>query len=336
MEQVFDSQLLIIEENSRNGNSLRSRFKLLNFKSIVAVHSLKNLDKLEGKRFDVIIYALRENTPEKLKLISILRDLFSDSRIILVSTKMTPELMQTAIRYGVHDFLHEPIKIESIPNLIARNIEQNHVLKYNILKQKSEILMKAIKSLIAAMEAKDISTSGHSMRVVNYAMMMANCLKLDEEARFILQLSAALHDIGKIGISDDILKKDSTLHEAEYDLVKSHPIIGSNIVGSIDELYEVARIIKHHHERYDGSGYPDGLKADEIPLYSRILAIVDTYEVLVSDRIYRPRLGKDEALNELRINSGTQFDPHLVELFIREIKKNNFKPEDKILIDERF
>ena len=127
MEQVFESQLLIIEENSRNGNSLGSRFKQLNFKSIITVHSLDNLDELEGQRFDVIIYSLRENTPEKLKLISNLRDLFIDSRIILVSTKMTPELMQTAIRYGVHDFLHEPIKIESIPNLIARNIEQNKI-----------------------------------------------------------------------------------------------------------------------------------------------------------------------------------------------------------------
>jgi len=332
----MDIDLLIIEQKSRNNHSLHSRMAALKFKSIYSIPSVDRLIEVRGRHFDIIFYALPTTTSKDLKLISNLQRMFLESRVILVYRYITPDLMQSAIRYGVHDFLSEPVRIKTIPNLIARNLEQKNVLRFNILKHKSEILMKAIKALIAAMEAKDKSTSGHSLRVVNYAMLIGERLNLGEEDRFILQLSAALHDIGKIGISDNILNKNSSLHETEYDVVKEHPVIGSEIVGRIDELHHVADIIKHHHERFDGLGYPDGLKGDEIPLFSRIIAIVDTYEALISDRTYRRRIDIQKALKILKRNAGTQFDPHLVDIFIEEMRKNNFKPEYQILIDGRF
>ena len=334
--QNLDINLLVIEENSNRLNSLHSRLGGLKFRNLFWVTSFDRLSDFKGKQFDIIFYALPKYTDEKLQFIRIIQDMFLESRVILVSRNITPDLMQKAITYGVHDFLPEPVKVDTIPMLIDRNMEQKYVLKYNVLRHKSEILMKAIKALIAAMEAKDKSTSGHSSRVVNYTMMLASGLDLTEDERFILQLSAALHDIGKIGISDNILNKNSTLHKTEYDLVKAHPIIGSEIVGRIDDLAQVADVIRHHHERFDGSGYPEGLKGDEIPLFSRIIAIADTYEALISDRIYRRRLDKEKALKILKRNVGTQFDPALVDLFIEKIRKNNFKPEDKILADERF
>jgi putative nucleotidyltransferase with HDIG domain len=335
-EHDLDINLLIIEKRTQNNNSLHSLLAPLRFKSSYTITSLERLTEVKGKHFDIIFYALPTSGSKDLKLIGILQKMFLESRIILVSKKITPDIMQLAIKYGVHDFLIEPVRVKTIPNLIARNLEQKNVLRFNILKHKSEILMKAIKALIAAMEAKDRSTSGHSLRVVNYTMLIAERLNLGEEDKFILQLSAALHDIGKIGISDNILNKNSTLVKTEYDLVKEHPVIGSEIVARIDELQQVADIIKHHHERYDGSGYPDGLKGEDIPLFSRIIAIVDTYEALVSDRTYRRRINVQKALNELKKNAGTQFDPVLVDIFIEEMKKNNFKPEDQILSDVRF
>jgi HD-GYP domain-containing protein (c-di-GMP phosphodiesterase class II) len=332
----LDIDLLIIEENSKGMNSLHARLGALKFRNLSSITSFDKLPDFKGKEFDIILYALPQNTEAKLQLISVLQKMFLECRVILVSHDITPELMQIAIKYGVHDFLHEPVNIETIPTLISRNMEQKHVMKYNMLKQKSEILMKAIKALIAAMEAKDKTTSGHSLRVLNYTMMLSSGIDLNEEEKFILQLSAALHDIGKIGISDNILNKNSSLQKTEYDLVKAHPIIGSEIVGRIDELDQVSDIIRHHHERFDGSGYPDGLIGEDIPLFSRIIAIADTYEALISDRIYRRRLDKEKALKVLKRNAGTQFDPLLVELFIEKIRKNNFKAEDKILADERF
>lgn len=332
----LDIRLLVIEENSNQLNSLHSRLGDLKFRNLFLVTSFDKLIDYKGKQFDIIFYALPKYTQEKLQLIRVIQKMFLESRVILVSSNITSDLMQEAVTYGVHDFLPEPVRVDTIPTLIARNMEQKYVLKYNILRQKSVILMKAIKALIAAMEAKDKTTSGHSLRVVNYTMMLATGLDLDEDEKFILQLSAALHDIGKIGISDNILNKNSTLHKTEYDLVKAHPIIGSEIVGRIDELDQVADIIRHHHERFDGSGYPEGLKGSEIPLFSRMIAIADTYEALISDRIYRRRLDKEKALKVLKRNAGTQFDPNLVDLFIEKIRKNNFKPEDMILADQRF
>jgi putative nucleotidyltransferase with HDIG domain len=246
--------------------------------------------------------------------------------------------MRMAIRSGSYDFLHEPFELFEIPPLIARNIERKQVNRINILKKRSEVLMKAIKALITAMEAKDKSTSGHSMRVVHYAIKMADRLNLSQEDHFVLQLSAALHDIGKIGMPDNILKKSASLEEMEYVYVKEHPVIGSKIVGTIDDLKEVAAIIKHHHERFDGTGYPDGLKGDVIPLFSRILAIIDAFESLVSDRIYRKSIGWESAIDILRKNSGSQFDPELLKIFLEVLKNKDtiLKEEELNLFEQSF
>ena len=274
-------------------------------------------------QFDIIFYKQKEFNEENLQLITQIQNLFLEIPIILVSKLITPDHMRLAIRAGSYDFLHEPFELHEIPSLIARNIERKQITRINILKKQSKILMKAIKALIAAMEAKDEYTSGHSLRVVKYAMLLADKLNLSQEDRFFLQLSAALHDIGKIGMPDEILKKSATLKEMEFLYMKEHPVIGSKIVSEIDDLKEVAAVIKHHHERYDGAGYPDGLKGEVIPLFARILAIVDAYESLVSDRIYRKSIDIDDAVKILRHNAGTQFDPGLVGLFIEELKKKN-------------
>ncbi|NIV14296.1 MAG: HD domain-containing protein [Aliifodinibius sp.] len=170
-----------------------------------------------------------------------------------------------------------------------------------------------------ALDAKDRYSSGHSQRVVKLSMLMAEELKLNEEDRYTLQLAAFLHDIGKIGMPDSILKKADSLEDYELRKAKDHPIIGSKIIGEIEELTDVASIVRHHHERFDGSGYPDGLQGEAIPFFSRILAILDAYEALVSDRIYRKAVDINQALLEIKNNSGKQFDPFLVDVFLRVI-----------------
>ena len=338
MDKILENKILIIENYKEENCDFKEKLNQLNFKSIICTTPEQALEHIREKQFNIIFYRQKEFNKENIQLVSQIQNLFLEIPIILVSKQITPDHMRLAIRAGSYDFLHEPFELHEIPSLIARNAEWKQITRINILKKQSEILMKAIKSLIAAMEAKDEYTSGHSLRVVKYAMMLADKLDLSQEDRFFLQLSAALHDIGKIGMPDDILKKSASLKEIEFVHMKEHPVIGSKIVSEIDDLNEVASVIKHHHERYDGAGYPDGLKGEVIPLFSRILSIVDAYESLVSDRIYRKSIDMDDAVKILRHNAGTQFDPSLVDLFVEELKKQNLDlTEQKLeLFEQKF
>lgn len=173
-----------------------------------------------------------------------------------------------------------------------------------------------IKSLITALEARDEYTKGHSYRVQIYSVKLAKALGLPAKKVKQVELSAILHDIGKIGIPDSILRKPGGLTEEEYEIIKKHPVTGYNILKSIDGLDDVLNGIKYHHERYDGKGYPEGLKKDEIPLVARIIAIADTLDAITSDRPYRKGLDFEYALEEIKNAKGSQLDPELVDVFL--------------------
>lgn len=240
-----------------------------------------------------------------------------NTAFIVITSSDDPGLITTALRSGANDFISKPFHLHNLPTIIQRNLERQHMERLHDHQIKIHGLTEAIRVLIAALEAKDSYTSGHSVRVARYAMMLGHALSFNEDDLFTLELSAILHDIGKIGMPDQILKKSSSLLEKEYRTAKEHPVIGSKIVGKIGALKEVALIIRNHHERFDGNGYPDQLSGYAIPLMSRILTIADAYESIVSNRIYREKKTPEVALDELKKNAGTQFDPALVKLFIQ-------------------
>ena len=173
-----------------------------------------------------------------------------------------------------------------------------------------------IKALAGALESKDFYTRHHSDRTVRHAELTSRRLGLSRQERLHVRYAAILHDIGKIGIPEEILNKPARLTEEEYELMKRHPIIGAAIVEQVSFLRPVIPLIRHDHERWDGLGYPDGLKGESIPLGARIIAVVDAYDAMAVDRIYRKAPGHAFALTELRRCAGTQFDPAVVEAFI--------------------
>ena len=183
-----------------------------------------------------------------------------------------------------------------------------------------------VKALARAIEVKDPYTYGHSERVTEYAMAIARRLGVTEWECRNIKYAAALHDIGKIGIARKILNKPGALSEEEFVHVKSHPLLGDSIIEPVAFLQAPRQIILHHHERYDGKGYPDGLKGEEIPLGARILAVADSFEAMMSDRPYRKALALEDATRELRINSGTQFDPRVVRASLDAIEEGEFEP----------
>jgi putative nucleotidyltransferase with HDIG domain len=173
-----------------------------------------------------------------------------------------------------------------------------------------------VQSLVNALEASDRFTKGHSERVRMLSVELGEQLGLDFHELELLQQAAILHDIGKIGIDHFILQKQGKLTVREYSLVKTHPLIGDEILGPIETMEEVRKTIIQHHERHDGSGYPYGLRGDEISLKSKILSVVDTFDAMMTDRPYRKALSVSAAKEELRANAGTQFDPSVVEAFV--------------------
>jgi putative nucleotidyltransferase with HDIG domain len=178
-----------------------------------------------------------------------------------------------------------------------------------------------IRALSSTVDAKDHYTSGHSQKVSEYATHIAEELNLPERDIENIKFAALLHDLGKIGMPDEIIKKPSRLTDEEFEIVKMHPVIGAKIIREIESLAPIVPIILHHHERFDGKGYPNKLKGEEIPIGARIVHVVDAYDTMVSARAYRDMLPAELAISELRKNSGTQFDPMVVDAFIRYLRK---------------
>jgi putative nucleotidyltransferase with HDIG domain len=173
-----------------------------------------------------------------------------------------------------------------------------------------------VATLIEAVEAKDRFNRGHSRRVADYAVRFAEHLRLPEREREVLETGAKLHDIGKIGVPEEILNKPGRLTDAEFAVIRSHPVIGEQILRPLDFLAEARPIVRHHHERWDGTGYPDGLERDAIPRAAALLSIVDAFDALTSDRPYREGLPREQAHAILREGAGTQWDPELVREFL--------------------
>jgi putative nucleotidyltransferase with HDIG domain len=180
---------------------------------------------------------------------------------------------------------------------------------------------KTIFSLAATVSAKNDYASSHWKNVKNYAVALAEALKLGADEVKRLETCALLHDIGKICISEKILDKKGKLTEEEWEIIKSHPQVGANIVSHARQLVEFIPGILHHHERYDGSGYPKGLKGEEIPREARILAIADAFAAMTADRPYSDALPTEGALDEMRRGAGTQFDPEMVKVFLSVVGK---------------
>lgn len=198
--------------------------------------------------------------------------------------------------------------------------------------EKQKICEMAARSILKALDAKDKYTYGHSMRVTYFSMVLGKELGLSDEEMYELQLSALFHDIGKIGTPDAVLNKPTRLSDEEFKIMKKHPTASYEILKGFSVFEKVARFAKHHHERFDGRGYPDGLKGEQIPLFSRVILIADTFDAMTSTRAYRKGLSYEIAFAELEEFSGSQFDPKLVKLFIQGMLKEQSKKEDKFYI----
>jgi putative nucleotidyltransferase with HDIG domain len=230
-----------------------------------------------------------------------------------------------ATRNGNTDFTEKDLYFLNVLGEKASSSIENLALYENI----HQNLFATLYAFVEAIEARDVYTKQHSARVTGYSVIMARAIGCSEEQMQVLNVAGYLHDIGKIGIPDQILLKPGKLTDEEYQVIKRHPIIGSSIIGHFSMWLEEQKIIRCHHERWDGKGYPDGLTQQEIPFLSRIVALSDVFDALTSDRSYRRKLSEAAAIEIIDQNSGSQFDPDVVTIFMDLIRQGEISSDEK-------
>jgi putative two-component system response regulator len=233
---------------------------------------------------------------------------------------------------GAQRYFLKPIKLDEFRHVLETTLRTYHLqrehdryhqqLERTVRRQTRKIrrtFLSAIDSLVLTVEARDHYTSGHSLRVRQYSLRLAEALGLERRLRRQLSVAAKLHDIGKVGVPDVILNKPGLLTDEEFDAVRQHPVIGERILAPIIHSPDILAAIRNHHERLDGKGYPDGLSGQAIPLLARLLTVADCFDALTSARAYRPALLLSQAVEVLRGGAGRQFEPEFVRVFVNVV-----------------
>lgn len=245
--------------------------------------------------------------------------------LLLTGHKDLAPPLETIRRLDIQGYCEKSDKFDQLLLLIESGIksiaQMNEIKKINEQLEKS--YLESIETLRYTVEAKDSYTRGHSDRVSAYSVLIGKKLNLSEDKLKTLQIGGLFHDIGKIGVPDSILLKEGKLTDDEYSEIKNHPSIGSHILSTASIFQDMIPIVKHHHEKYDGNGYPSKLKGEEIPYLARITAIADSFDAMTSRRTYRDSLPLETVISEFERCKGTQFDPQLTDIFL-DVLKNHF------------
>ncbi|HEX8459446.1 MAG TPA: HD domain-containing phosphohydrolase [Pyrinomonadaceae bacterium] len=292
---------------------------------------------LGASRYDLIISDINMEGMSGLQMIPHVRQIAPETVIIMISGAQTIEYAIEALRAGAFDYVTKPFDLRHVEVAVERARQHHELLRskrrYEIfleesIKMRTKELAAALasledayrttlKALAAALETRDTDTHGHSERVVSFSLRLGRELTLSEEDLRSLEFGALLHDIGKIGIPDVILRKPAALTEEEWLTMRQHPALGQQILRGIEFLEGAARVVAQHHEKWDGTGYPQGLRGAEIDLNARIFAVADAFDAMVSNRVYRAGKPYAAAAEELERHAGRQFDPEVVAAFGR-------------------
>lgn len=248
--------------------------------------------------------------------------------VIFFTAEEDVEQEVEGLRLGAMDFIRKPIVPEVMIRRIERILELEDLRKHlenkveEKTKQVKQLMFETITTVAGMIDAKDPYTKGHSVRVAEYSVKIAKELGMEEKKVNELSDIALLHDIGKVGIPDEILLKPARLTDEEYAIMKSHTSIGAKVLESLSSIRRIEYGALYHHERYDGKGYPNGLNGEEIPLYGRIISAADALDAMTSNRAYRKHLSKETVLEELKNGKGTQFDPVVTHALLSLIERN--------------
>jgi putative nucleotidyltransferase with HDIG domain len=295
--------------------------------------------KFEQHPADLVLSDVMMPGRSGLELLEEIKQISPDTAVIMVTAVADAQTAINALKVGAYDYVTKPFNLTEVimsvdralekRSLVIANREYHEQLEQKVDEQTAEIrntFLGAVKALAEALEAKDPYTNGHSKRVTEISITLAREMGVGEELMDRIRLAGMVHDIGKIGIPEEILHKPERLTKDEYELIKSHSAIGEKILRPVIKDQEVLQIVRCHHEMYGGGGYPEGLEKSDIPLGARIMAVADAYDAMTSNRPYRQALPTDRAKAILVANRGGQFDPEIVDIFMRCEDKMPFCP----------
>ena len=312
--------VLIVDDEENNLQLLKRTFRG-KYNILTAHNGIEALDvvKEHGDEISLIVSDQKMPQMEGTEFLKHVRETNPQIVKILLTGHVDTDIIVSAIydcelfQYILKPFEPEELKIAVENGIEKYSMASNNKVFYNELR---ELLYKTIRAISNALDTKDSYTNGHSLRVTLYSMILARELNLDEAYMEDIEIAGLLHDIGKIAMPKSILCKNGRLTDDEFLVMKSHPVRGEKIVINIKKLQTISEWVKAHHEKWDGTGYPDGLKGEEIPLPGRIIALADTYDAMTSTRPYRTALSHETAINEINRCAGTQFDPKLAKIFV--------------------
>ncbi len=336
------SRILIADDDDLVRSAVKKILTMFDH-DVVAVRSGREVIDQVSDEYDVIVLDINMPDMDGFETLEFLNKKNLDIPVLFLTGAGSMDYAVKAINLGAYDFMTKPIEdIELFHVKVRRAIEKRTFLRHEklykenlesevlaktrelarkniLLEQYSDHLEKAtvqiMSSLQAAMEEKDEYTAGHTRRVTELSMLLGEAIDLPEDEQVVLRRASEFHDIGKLVIDLSCIQKPGKLTAEEWELIKKHPEVGANIVEPLKFMERECKIIRHHHEKIDGTGYPDGIGGDELDLLTRIITVADSFDAMTSRRNYRRNLSTVDAVAELRRCAGTQFDPELVEAF---------------------
>ncbi|MBM4307854.1 MAG: response regulator [Deltaproteobacteria bacterium] len=334
----MEERILVVDDEEVICNILVRRLGREGYSCTTANNGKEALNHFYKEKFSLIISDMKMPEMTGIELLQKIKAIDPKMRVIMVTAYPEIDLAVNAMRLGAYDFIIKPADLDLIVMSVKKaleskrleeEIEAYHNRLEEMVEERTAKLQQAyrflkkshldsVKVLAEAIDAKDPYTRGHSDRVKRMSLAIAQKMGFSEERLETLEYGALLHDIGKIGIKDEVLQKQGPLSNQEYQYIREHPMIGVKIVEGVEFFRDKIPMIRNHHEHYDGSGYPDGLVGEVIPLEARIINLPDAFDAMTSARPHRGVMPLQDVLGEIEKCKGKQFDPKVVEIFLRE------------------
>jgi response regulator RpfG family c-di-GMP phosphodiesterase len=347
------SRILIVDDETEITAILSDLFEG-KYECTTAGAAEEALGLLAGNDYELVVSDITMPGMSGLDMIPHVKRSSPNTVVVMISGMQTVESAIDALRLGAFDYVMKPFDLRQVEAVVKRALEHQDLIvakqRYEdhleeLVEQRTAELDQALnsleeayrstlKALTAALETRDLETHGHSERVVSYSMRLGREYGLDSERTKSLEFGSLLHDIGKIGVPDLILRKPAKLTPEEWVFMRQHPLHGQQILRGIEFLEGAARVVAQHHEKWDGSGYPLGLRGDEIDVCARIFSVADAFDAITSNRVYRKGKSYQAAADELDAWAGKQFDPKVVKVFHRVPRQDWDDLRDQSLMRE--